>query len=359
MFFFVVGLEIKRELMVGELASPRRAALPLAAALGGMVVPAVIYTVVNFGTPEVHGWGIPMATDIAFSLGILYLLGDRVPAGLRIFLASLAIADDLGAVIVIALFYTSNISYLSLVSGLGVLALVALLNFLGVRSTLVYGLFGIGGVWLAFLFSGVHPTIAGVLMAMLIPANMKLNPVDFVAKSRATVDHFEKAGHPSETVLVNQNRHAALMQLDVHTRDALTPLQRLEISLHPWVSILILPLFALANAGVVLEGDLATLITQPVTLGVIAGLVIGKQVGVSAFAWMAVRFGLASLPDGISWKHIYGVSWLAGIGFTMSLFIAGLAFVNPEHLAMAKVGVLVGSLIAGFVGFAALRAMGR
>jgi NhaA family Na+:H+ antiporter len=360
MFFFVVGLEIKRELLVGELASPRLAALPLLAAVGGMLVPALIYTALNYGRPEAHGWGIPMATDIAFSLGILHLLGNRVPGGLKIFLASLAIADDLGAVIAIALFYTSNISYLSLLAGAGLLGFVAVLNYLGVRSTLVYGVFGIGGVWLAFLFSGVHPTIAGVLMAMLIPASMRINPRTFVDRSRSALTRFEDAGSPMAHTLMSTARQNALHELDVVTDQARTPLQRIEKGLHPWVSFLVLPLFALANAGVTLdEGVFGSVLTDRVTLGIILGLVLGKQVGVTFFAWLAVRLGLAQLPAGVTWGYLYGVSWLAGIGFTMSLFIGGLAFNDAAHLAMAKVGVLGGSLIAGSVGILVLLRAGR
>jgi NhaA family Na+:H+ antiporter len=359
MFFFVVGLEIKRELLAGELASPRLAALPLVAAAGGMLLPALIYVGFNAGTPEVSGWGIPMATDIAFSMGILYLLGDRVPSGLKIFLASLAIADDLGAVIAIALFYTSEISYLSLLVGAALLALVAVLNRLGVRSPLVYGVFGIGGVWFAFLFSGVHPTIAGVLMAMMIPANMKIDPEKFVARGRAALDRFESTDHPAAHVLSNRTRQEALLELDVVTDRASTPLQRLETALHPWVSIVILPLFALANAGVVIDSGVGGVIANPVTVGIILGLVVGKQVGVTLFAWMAVRSGVAQLPSGVRWVHVYGVSWLAGIGFTMSLFIAGLAFVDAAHLSMAKVGVLGASTFAGLVGFSILKKSGR
>jgi len=349
-FFFVVGLEIKRELLAGELASPRLAALPLLAAAGGMIVPALIYLGFNLGRPEAHGWGIPMATDIAFSLGILYLLGNRVPGGLKIFLASLAIADDLGAVIAIALFYTSDISYLSLLAGAVLLAFVAVLNLLGVRSPLVYGIFGIGGVWSAFLFSGVHPTIAGVLMAMMIPASMRINPRRFVDRSRAALARFEEASHPMAHTLMSTTRQNALYELDIATDHALTPLQRLEKGLHPWVSFLILPLFALANAGVSLDGSVGTLLAGRVTLGIMLGLIFGKQVGVSLFSWLAVRLGLAQLPSGVGWRHIYGVSWLAGIGFTMSLFIAGLAFDDASHLAMAKVGVLAGSAVSAIVG---------
>ncbi len=359
MFFFVVGLEIKRELMAGELASPRHAALPLIAAAGGMLVPALIYTAFNFGTPELAGWGIPMATDIAFSMGILHLLGNRVPSSLKIFLVSLAIVDDLGAVLVIALFYTSEISYTSLFVGFALLGLVGLLNRLGVRSTLAYGILGIGGVWLAFLFSGVHPSIAGVLMAMMIPATIRIEPERFVDRSRSMIDRFEQAGYPRSDILTNRTRQAALLDLDVITDHSLTPLQRLETALHPWVSFLILPLFALANAGVTIDADLGAAVKHPVTVGIALGLLVGKQVGVTGFAWLAVRFGLAELPTNVKWSQLYGVSWLAAIGFTMSLFIGGLAFEDPQYLAMAKVAVLGASVVAGIVGVVILRRVGN
>lgn len=300
-----------------------------------------------------------MATDIAFSLGILYLLGPRVPGGLKVFLASLAIADDLGAVIAIALFYTSDISYLSLLIGLGSLGLVGVLNLLGVRSPLVYGVFGIGGVWSAFLFSGVHPTIAGVLMAMMIPASMRINPRRFLDRSRAALDRFEQSGsNPMAHTLSSTSRESALYELDIATDQAMTPLQRLESGLHPWVTFAVLPLFALANAGVTLDANIGPMILSRVTLGIALGLVIGKQVGVTLFSLIAVRMGLAQLPSGVTWRHLYAVSWLAGIGFTMSLFIAGLAFSSAEELAMAKVGVLGGSAIAGTIGFLILRRQG-
>ena len=358
-FFFVVGLEIKRELLAGELASPRLAALPLVAAAGGMAVPALIYTAFNAGTPEAGGWGIPIATDIAFSMGILHLLGDRVPSGLKIFLASLAIADDLGAVIAIALFYTSDISYLSLGVGAGVFAFVAVLNRLGVRNPLVYGIFGVGGVWSAFLFSGVHPTVAGVLMAMLIPANIRLDPGKFVSRSRAMIDRFDQAGPHEQNVLANRTRHDALLDLDMATDYSLTPLQRLETALHPWVSVVILPIFALANAGVVLDLNAVTNFGHPLTLGIVLGLVVGKQVGVTLFTWIAVRMGLAQLPSNVRWIHVYGVSCLAGIGFTMSLFIGGLAFQDPTQEAMAKIAIFGASVIASVLGLVVLTRSGR
>ena len=358
-FFFVVGLEIKRELLAGELASPRLAALPLIAAVGGMLVPALIYSAFNAGTPEAIGWGIPMATDIAFSMGILHLLGDRVPSSLKIFLASLAIADDLGAVIAIALFYTSEISYYSLAAGAVVFAFVGVLNRLGVRNPLVYGIFGVGGVWSAFLFSGVHPTVAGVLMAMLIPANIRLDPGKFVSRSRAMIDRFEQAGPQEHHVLANRTRQDALLDLDVATDESLTPLQRIQTALHPWVSVVILPIFALANAGITFDSNVTSVIGHRVTIGIVLGLVVGKQVGVTLFTWLAVRVGLAQLPTGVNWKHVYGVSCLAGIGFTMSLFIGGLAFEDPGNTAMMKIGIFGASVIASVVGLVVLTRTGK
>ncbi len=359
MFFFVVGLEIKRELLAGELASPRLAALPLVAAAGGMLVPAFIYTAFNAGTPEAVGWGIPIATDIAFSMGILHLLGDRVPSSLKIFLASLAIADDLGAVIAIALFYTSEISYVSLGAGVAVFAFVGVLNRLGVRNPLVYGVFGIGGVWSAFLFSGVHPTVAGVLMAMLIPANIRLDPGKFVSRSRAMIDRFEQSGPQEHHVLANRTRQDALLDLDVATDDSITPLQRIQTALHPWVSVVVLPIFALANAGVVFDSNVTSVIGHRVTIGIVLGLVAGKQIGVTLFAWLAVRLGLAQLPSGVHWKHVYGVSCLAGIGFTMSLFIGGLAFEDPALTSMMKIGIFGASVVAAVIGLVVLARSGK
>lgn len=353
-FFFVVGLEIKRELLVGELASPRRAALPAAAALGGALVPALIYTAFNLGTEGTSGWGVPMATDIAFVLGILALLGDRVPLALKVFLTALAIVDDLMAVLVIALFYTPQIAWDSLgVAGLFLLALVVA-NRLHVRHPLVYVVLGIG-LWVATLHSGVHATIAGVLLAMTIPARTLMDEQAFVAQGRELLDRFEQAGERGQSILTNGVQQSALQALEVASSRVTAPLQRIEHALHPWVLFGVMPLFALANAGVVIEGNLAEALGDRVTLGVVLGLLLGKQVGVTLFAWLATRLGLASLPDDVSWRQVYGAGWLAGIGFTMSLFIADLAFVDAALLASAKVGILAASLVAGTVGFLLLR----
>ena len=355
MFFFVVGLEIKREILVGELSSLQGAVLPLAAAVGGMIAPALVYLSLNWAGPGIIGWGTPMATDIAFALGILILLGDRVPPALKVFLAALAIADDLGAVLVIALFYTSSISWLSLASGLGFLVVLIVMNLIGVRHTLAYGVVGIGGVWLAFLFSGVHPTIAGVLAAMAIPARSAVSPKRFVERTRGTIDLFERLGGSSDDILINKERQSALLSVRQMYEQLASPLHRLEKSLHSWVAIVVLPLFALANAGVTVEASVGDALRDPVTLGVILGLIVGKQVGITGCAWAVVRLGWSRLPRGVTWKHIYGVSWLGGIGFTMSIFIAGLAFQDADALARAKFGILVASFIAGAAGYSYLR----
>ncbi len=353
-FFLVIGLEIKREVLVGELSSLRRASLPIAAALGGAVVPAGIYLALNAGTEGSVGWGIPMATDIAFALGVLALLGDRVPLALKVFLTALAIVDDIIAVMVIALFYTGEISWSSLAVGAGFMGALVVANLLGVRRLLVYALLGIC-LWLALLQSGIHATIAGVLLAMTVPSRARINTDEFLKRSRNILDHFERAGERGENVLTNEERQASLHALETATERVETPLQRMEHSLHPWAIFAIMPLFALANAGVSLGGDLAGTLISSVSLGIVAGLVVGKQLGITVFAWLAVKSGFAEMPPGVGWPQIYGVGWLAGIGFTMSLFIADLAFEEDPLLEVAKLGILTASLIAGIVGWAILR----
>jgi NhaA family Na+:H+ antiporter len=348
LFFFLVGLEIKREVLVGELASLRRAALPLMAAVGGMIVPAAIYIAFNLGGEGASGWGIPMATDIAFLLGLLTVLGNRVPMSLKVFFTALAIADDLGAVLVIALFYSSEISWVAL--GVGALFLVALiaLNRGRIRSPLPYALLGIG-LWLAFLQSGIHPTIAGVLLAMTIPARTTVKVAAYRAQCIAAL-----GGLGAEEIQEESRRQQAAAQtLEVIAERIQTPLQRLERSLNPWVAYLIVPIFALANAGVHLSGNLGEALTSPVSLGIVGGLVLGKPLGVTLFSWLAVRMGLADLPFGVSWSQLAASSWLAGIGFTMSLFIASSAFTG-SLLDTAKMSTLVASLLAGTAGFALL-----
>ncbi len=351
LFFFTVGLEIKRELLVGELASFKRALLPIAAALGGMLLPAAIYAAFNYGTPTAKGWGIPMATDIAFSLAVLAILRNKVPLGLRVFLSAFAIADDLGAVLVIALFYTQEIvwQYL-LVSGLFLVGL-ALVNRLWIRWTFVYALLGIG-VWFFILGSGVHATVAGVLVAMFIPAKARYDTDTFLRQVKSYTEQFEcEPGSCGYTILLNQEHLQAVQAIEEACHDVETPLQRFEHGLQPWVSFLVLPLFALANAGLVLEQlHVTDAITHPVTLGVTLGLVLGKPIGISLFTYLASRTMKAPLPSGIRWSHIFGVGMLGGIGFTMSLFISGLSFSTAEFAELSKLGIIMGSLVSAVLG---------
>ena len=353
-FFLVVGLEIKREILVGELSSARWAALPIAAALGGAVLPALIYAAINFGTEGVSGWGIPMATDIAFALGVLALLGERAPLGLKVFLTALAIVDDILAVLVIALFYTSDISWGALAIGAAFLIALVAANLAGVGKPLPYALLGLG-LWLCFLQSGVHATIAGVLLAMTVPASSYIDTGEFLKRSRSILDRFEKAGERGDAMLSNEERQGSLHALNRANEDVEPPLQELEHALHPWVVFAIMPLFALANAGVVLGEGLASTLLNPVTLGIVAGLLLGKQLGITLFAWLAIKSGISEMPQGVTWLHIYGASWLAGIGFTMSLFISDLAFAEGPLLEVAKLGILTASLIAGIAGWSIIR----
>ena len=344
-FFFVVGLEIKRQLTTGELSRPRRAVLPLAAALGGMLAPAGIYLIFNAGGPGESGWGIPMATDIAFTLGILALLGSRAPLSLKVFFTALAIADDLGAVLVIALFYTSDIAWFSLL--IAALILVALfgLNRARVYDPLPYALLGIG-LWLAFLASGIHPTIAGVLLAITIPTRSPPNTGSLLAQCISVLDEFET---PAAGQLRSQNRQQAAAQTLETVADRMqSPAQRLEHNLHPWTTYVILPIFALANAGVTLQFDFS--LFGPVSVGIVLGLVIGKPLGISLLTWLAIRLNLAELPPNVGWRQLISASFLAGIGFTMSLFIASAAFNDAALLAEAKSGILIASILAGIIG---------
>ncbi|MEA2553384.1 MAG: Na+:H+ antiporter, NhaA family [Fimbriimonadaceae bacterium] len=344
LFFLLVGLEIKRELLIGELSSRSKAALPVIAALGGMVVPALIYVAFNAGTRTARGWGIPMATDLAFALGALALLGTRVPYPLKVFLAAVAIADDLGAVIVIAIFYTSGLNWTAV--GAMALCLIVLLgmNRAVVRTPLAYAAVGLL-LWIATLNSGIHATIAGVLLAMFIPAKVYLNPGEFASKAQETLEDFE-----GDTSLMNEDRQTAIRDLEQACEKAQMPLERVEDALGPWVRFGVMPVFALANAGVAFGGFAEALQTK-VALGILLGLVIGKPVGIMLAAWLSVRSGLGALPAGVSWKQLAGVGVLAGIGFTMSLFIANLAFVDEPTLRAIKVAILLASVVAGCSGF--------
>ena len=354
-FFFTVGLEIKRELLVGELSSLQKASLPIAGALGGMIIPALLYTLINAGGNGAGGWGIPMATDIAFVVGIMALLGPRIPLTLKIFVLALAIADDIGAVLVIAVFYTAEISISALIVGAIVLVVLIILNRLGTKSLLAYSLLGII-LWVAFLKSGVHATIAGVLLAFTIPASSRFDTKKFSDKVKEFIKHFDSTGDHWKNVLNNAERQNDVMAIESSCQKALTPLQRFEHGLHPWVSFLIIPIFALANAGVTLSGlNIFEALFSKISLGIILGLFIGKQIGIFGFSFLAVKLKLASLPQGVNWKNLYGAGILAGIGFTMSLFIASLAFNDPELLDLSKIGVLTGSVFSGILGFLFLK----
>ncbi len=348
-FFFFVGLEIKRELLTGELSSARKAALPAMAAVGGMVVPAAIYALLNTGGPGIDGWGIPMATDIAFALGVLMLLGDRVPVGLKVFLTALAVVDDLGAVLVIAVFYTAQLDWQALGLGFAVLALLVALGRMGVRRRAVFAILGVV-VWYFFLKSGVHATVAGVLAALTVPHRIARGRGEMLERLDDITDDLDEREAKDLTVY-DEHHEAALQEIQKVADQAGSPLQHMEHDLAPWVAYGIMPVFALANAGVALSGDVVGgLLTDPVAWGVVLGLVVGKQLGVLGFAWAAVKLGWANLPSAVDWRLIHGASALAGIGFTMSIFIASLAFPGSELLDRAKMGILVASAIAAAAG---------
>jgi Na+:H+ antiporter, NhaA family len=349
-FFFVVGLELKREIIAGELSSPKKAILPIAAAFGGMIFPALIYAMIAGEGEQANGWGIPMATDIAFALGVLYLLGDRVPVSLKIFLTALAIADDLGAVLVIAFFYTSQIDFVSLFTAAGFLLILVVANLMGVRNTLFYAVVGIGGVWLAFLMSGVHATIAAVLAAFTIPANVKISEIGFSEKLTHLLNKFKNAKPNNFSIVTNEQLHI-LDEIKIYAAHALTPLQRLEHAMHPLVAFVLMPVFALSNAGVELSGDFISQLVSPVAMGTFAGLLVGKFIGVVGVVFLFLKMNWSTLPDGMNKQHVIGAGFLAAIGFTMSLFISGLAFTDVEYITQAKIGILSASVLASFVGY--------
>jgi NhaA family Na+:H+ antiporter len=354
LFFFVVGLEIKRELVIGQLSSLRGALLPVAAALGGMLVPAGLYLLLNHGGPGARGWGVPMATDIAFALGVLALLGPRVPVGLKVFLTALAIADDLGAVLVIALFYTQELDLSALGLAGALLAVAFLMSRLGVRRLAVY-LPVVVGVWLATRASGVHATVAGILVAMAVPVRGRLEPGRFLEIARDRLSELESAGLTRDSPVRDRRQLETVVDLRDAADRFMPPGLAFEHALHPVTAWFVLPLFALFNAGVALDGGLSATLSSPVSLGILLGLFLGKQLGVWLACWLAVKTGRAELPAGVTFSHIWGASVLAGIGFTMSIFVAGLAFPDEALLGAAKLGILVASTLAGVAGYLALR----
>jgi NhaA family Na+:H+ antiporter len=347
LFFFLVGLEIKREFLIGELSSLRRAAFPFIAAMGGLIVPAIIYLCIAGNAQFSRGWAIPISTDIAFTLGLLTFLGSRIPPSLRIFVTALAIVDDIFAVAIIAIFYTSEIQYFSLAIGIGGVILSLIANVLGVRKPAVYAVIGIV-VWWAVLNSGVHATIAGILLAFTIPARIFLKKSEFLEQSRWLLGRLETAPpHSFE-------EHSILHTLERKAEQADSPLHRIEHGLQPWVSFLVMPLFALANAGVNVTQDLAGALRHPVNLGILFGLFAGKPLGIWLSSFLAAKTGFVTLPANLSWNQLFGAAWLCGIGFTMSLFVAGLAFEDDALLSISKIAILGASVAAGIGGWIVL-----
>lgn len=350
-FFLVVGLEIKREILVGELASPKRAALPIFGALGGMIGPALIFVAFNAGKETIGGWGIPMATDIAFAVGILAMLGSRIPNSLKVFLTSLAIVDDLGALIVIAVFYTENLALEYLGYAGIVIGILAFMNLLRVRWITLYLVLGLP-LWYFVYMSGVHATIAGVLLALTIPAHARVNAINFVFSTRKALDVFENAhDDPEFDVKQSSVRRASVNAIIKNARQVLPPLHRMEYVLHPWAAFVIIPIFALANAGIEIHGGIGENLSDPAAIGIILGLFVGKPLGIILLCWFACVIKVASLPRGVSWRHILGAGMLGGIGFTMAIFIANLAYANSQsHLEHAKLAILVASALSAIGG---------
>jgi NhaA family Na+:H+ antiporter len=355
-FFFLIGLEIKRELLIGELNTVKKASFPLFAAIGGMAVPVLIFLLLNKNPETAGAWGIPMATDIAFSLAILRLLGKRVPLGLKVFLTAFAIVDDLGAVMVIAVFYSDTLNW----SLIGIaLVLLAILFFLSYRKIYAKGLILVFGVviWVLFLKAGIHPTIAGVLLAFTVPIRQKINVNTYVDKLSDIVDNIKKKGE-AKAPLLSKTQIQEIDNLEDWTEKVQSPLQHLEHRLHNWVAFLIMPIFALSNSGVELGGNME--LDTALAGIIVAGLVVGKLLGVTIMSWVGVKLGFAELPEGANYGQIIGISLLAGVGFTMSIFVANLAFFDqPQLLDSAKVGILLGSFIAGLAGYLVLRFTGR
>lgn len=352
-FFLVVGMELKREIMVGELSSFKKASMPLLGALGGMVVPALFFIALNFGTENMSGWGIPMATDIAYSLGIIGLLGKRVPAQLKIFLVALAIADDLGAILVIALFYSNELSWLYLGAGGSIFILLMLCNRFGMKNLFWYMLGGVA-LWYCFLNSGVHPTIAGVLFAITIPVKPKLDSKILKERTAKNVAALEETNIENRDPMQDERQGEILKAMKKDTQNSRPPLLKLENALIDFNAFFIIPIFAIANAGVKLDVSFLEVVSGSLGLGILLGLAVGKVLGISLFAFIGEKLGIAELHISLRWRHIIGMGMIAGIGFTMSLFITNLAFSDPELVKVSKISILIASLIAALGGIATL-----
>lgn len=354
-FFFVVGLELKREFISGELRQVRKVIMPVGAAVFGMVVPSLIFLAFNAGTPTASGWGIPMATDIAFALAVVYMLGDRVPLSAKVFLTTLAIVDDLGSVLVIALFYTSQISLANLAIGVAFLALLFVAGKLGVRNVWFYAIVTVAGVWSSFLMSGIHATIAAVLAAFMVPATPAVSEASFLDRLRRLISDFEGADR-NQFPTLEREQVEIVSEVKNTATAAVPPLQRFEHSLHPVVSFVIMPIFALANAGVAfVDMDPGVVTANGVALGVMAGLLIGKPAGILLSVWIMKRLRIGSLSPEMTWRRVAGLGFLASIGFTMSMFVTTLAFTSPECHVQAKVGIFAASLLGMAIGYALLK----
>ncbi len=359
-FFFVVGLEIKREFLAGELSSVRQASFPIVAALGGMIVPVIIFKLFGLQSESAAGWGIPMATDIAFSLGVLAVLGKRVPLSLKVFLTALAIVDDLGAVLIIALFYGGNLNWISLFIAFGLLAILIIANRMNIQDLRLYTFVGFV-VWYFFLMSGVngpgtglHATIAGVLVAFTIPARPRISAADFINDIKQTIFRFDKASKKNRKIVLSHEKLSVINNVEYSVKEVQSPLQYIENQFQGFVNMVIIPLFAFANAGVTLFSDAGDFVFTTVSFAIVISLIAGKTIGITLFAWLAVKFKLAIKPRKSSWLSFIGLAILGGIGFTMSIFIASLAY-ESDLLNQAKIGIFIGSIIAGVVGYFLLR----
>jgi len=350
-FFFLIGLEIKREVLIGELNSLKKASFPLVAAIGGMVLPVLMFFIFNNNHVTQAGWGIPMATDIAFSLAILQLLGNRVPLGLKVFLMAFAIVDDLGAVMVIAIFYSGQLNFTMIIIALLILALLFVFTYFKKYSKYIYFIAGII-VWFLFLKSGIHPTIAGVLVAFTIPINRKIDERIYTQKL-SEINHQFSALADDQPMTLSKEQIECIDELESWTEQFQSPLQHLEHKLHNWVAYVIMPIFAFANAGITLKGNTAfewNLVTT-----IIIALVIGKLLGISLFTYIGLKMKWIELPDFVYFKQIIGVAFLAGVGFTMSIFVANLAFYEPIFIDSSKLGILIASIVAGILGYFVLK----
>jgi len=359
-FFFVVGLEIKREFLAGELSSFRQASLPILAAVGGMIVPVMIFEMFGLHEDAADGWGIPMATDIAFSLGVLAMLGKKVPLSLKVFLTALAIVDDLGAVLVIAIFYGGKLNWMALLIAAGLLAILVIANRMRIQDLRLYTFVGFI-VWYFFLMSGMngpgtglHATIAGVLVAFTIPARPKVKAIDFIDEIKHLIFNFYKLSRKSDKIILTHEQLSVINEIEYSVRDVQSPLQYIENQFHGFVNYLILPLFALANAGITIAAPDGSIIFTTVSMAIAISLVAGKTIGITLFAWLAVKLKIAVKPKKSSWLSFTGLGMLGGIGFTMSIFIAGLAY-HDELLNQAKIGIFAGSIIAGVLGYLLLK----